>query len=149
MESCSESVSRYCFPPNLSSQLFCPQTLMERRVRPWINKKIIEYIGEEEATLVDFVCSKVLTLWEQLFIPLLKRWGKWCWCQCFVFPQVMAHSMPQSILDDVAMVSLLKLWHWFVVTGAVLSCRCLIKCEIQFNRNHGKFPWVYNFPLKV
>lgn len=32
---------------------------MERRVRPWINKKIIEYIGEEEATLVDFVCSKV------------------------------------------------------------------------------------------
>lgn len=32
---------------------------MERRVRPWINKKIIEYIGEEEPTLVDFVCSKV------------------------------------------------------------------------------------------
>lgn len=49
---------------------------MERRIRPWINKKIIEYIGEEEATLVDFVCSKV-----------------------------MAHSSPQSILDDVAMVS--------------------------------------------
>lgn len=38
---------------------------MERRVRPWINKKIIEYIGEEEPTLVDFVCSKVLT---------------WCFC---------------------------------------------------------------------
>lgn len=28
-------------------------------MRPWINKKIIEYIGEEEPTLVDFVCSKV------------------------------------------------------------------------------------------
>ncbi|MGH0157273.1 UNVERIFIED_CONTAM: hypothetical protein FKN15_063358 [Acipenser sinensis] len=51
-------------------------TLMERRIRPWINKKIIEYIGEEEATLVDFVCSKV-----------------------------MAHGTPQGILDDVAMVS--------------------------------------------
>lgn len=38
---------------------------MERRIRPWINKKIIEYIGEEEATLVDFVCSKV-----SLFLPL-------------------------------------------------------------------------------
>ncbi|RXM97018.1 RNA-binding protein 25, partial [Acipenser ruthenus] len=50
-------------------------TLMERRIRPWINKKIIEYIGEEEATLVDFVCSKV-----------------------------MAHGTPQGILDDVAMV---------------------------------------------
>lgn len=35
---------------------------MERRVRPWINKKIIEYIGEEEPTLVDFVCSKVIDM---------------------------------------------------------------------------------------
>ncbi|XP_068593386.1 RNA-binding protein 25b [Cebidichthys violaceus] len=67
-------------------------TLMERRVRPWINKKIIEYIGEEEATLVDFVCSKV-----------------------------MAHSMPQSILDDVAMVLdeeaevfIVKMWRLLI-----------------------------------
>ncbi|KAI4793766.1 hypothetical protein KUCAC02_032509 [Chaenocephalus aceratus] len=50
-------------------------SLMDRRIKPWINKKIIEYIGEEEATLVEFVCSKV-----------------------------MAHSTPQGILDDVAMV---------------------------------------------
>ncbi|TWW68785.1 RNA-binding protein 25b [Takifugu flavidus] len=67
-------------------------TLMERRVRPWINKKIIEYIGEEEATLVDFVCSKV-----------------------------MAHSAPQSILDDVAMVLdeeaevfIVKMWRLLI-----------------------------------
>uniref|UniRef100_A0A3Q3F2N9 RNA-binding protein 25 n=1 Tax=Labrus bergylta TaxID=56723 RepID=A0A3Q3F2N9_9LABR len=66
--------------------------LMERRVRPWINKKIIEYIGEEEATLVDFVCTKV-----------------------------MAHSMPQSILDDVAMVLdeeaevfIVKMWRLLI-----------------------------------
>ena len=51
---------------------------MERRIRPWINKKIIEYIGEPEPTLVDFICSKVL-----------------------------AGSQPQGILDDVQMVSLL------------------------------------------
>uniref|UniRef100_S4RGE6 RNA binding motif protein 25 n=1 Tax=Petromyzon marinus TaxID=7757 RepID=S4RGE6_PETMA len=50
-------------------------TLMERRVKPWINKKIIEYIGEEEPTLVEFICTKIL-----------------------------AHSAPQSILDDVSMV---------------------------------------------
>lgn len=49
---------------------------MEKRIRPWINKKIIEYIGEPEPTLVDFICSKVL-----------------------------AGSDPQSILDDVQMVS--------------------------------------------
>lgn len=50
--------------------------LMERKIRPWINKKIIEYIGEPEPTLVDFICSKVL-----------------------------AGSSPQSILDDVQMVN--------------------------------------------
>ncbi|XP_013885035.1 RNA-binding protein 25 [Austrofundulus limnaeus] len=50
-------------------------TLMDRRIKPWINKKIIEYIGEEEPSLVDFVCSKI-----------------------------MAHSSPQGILDDVAML---------------------------------------------
>jgi len=49
--------------------------LMERRVKPWINKKIVEYIGEEEPTLCGFICSKVL-----------------------------AKSPPQNILQDVAMV---------------------------------------------
>lgn len=49
--------------------------LMDKRIRPWINKKIVEYIGEEEPTLVDFICSKVL-----------------------------AGSAAQSILNDVSMV---------------------------------------------
>jgi RNA-binding protein 25 len=52
------------------------QTLMEKRIRPWINKKIVEYIGEPEPTLVDFICSKVL-----------------------------GRSAPRSILEDVVMVS--------------------------------------------
>lgn len=51
-------------------------SLMEKKIRPWINKKIIEYIGEPEPTLVDFICSKVL-----------------------------AGSKPQGILEDVQMVS--------------------------------------------
>lgn len=51
------------------------QVLMEKRIRPWINKKIVEYIGEEEPTLVEFICSKI-----------------------------MAGSAAQSILDDVSMV---------------------------------------------
>lgn len=56
--------------------------LMERKIRPWINKKIIEYIGEPEPTLVDFICSKVL-----------------------------AGSQPQVILEDVQMVSIICN-HW-------------------------------------
>uniref|UniRef100_A0A8C6KZM2 RNA binding motif protein 25 n=1 Tax=Nothobranchius furzeri TaxID=105023 RepID=A0A8C6KZM2_NOTFU len=66
--------------------------LMDRRIRPWINKKIIEYIGEEEPTLVDFVCTKI-----------------------------MAHSSPQGILDDVAMVLdeeaevfIVKMWRLLI-----------------------------------
>lgn len=55
---------------------------MEKRIRPWINKKIIEYIGEPEPTLVDFICSKV-----------------------------MAGSSPQGILDDVQMVNKFFNYH--------------------------------------
>lgn len=58
-------------------------TLMEKKIRPWINKKIIEYIGEPEPTLVDFICSKV-----------------------------MAGSTPQGILDDVQMVSIRYAARW-------------------------------------
>lgn len=50
---------------------------IKKKVQSWINKKIIEYIGEPEPTLVDFICSKLL-----------------------------AGSKPQSILDDVKMVRL-------------------------------------------
>lgn len=34
-------------------------TLMDRRIRPWVNKKITEFIGEEEQALVDFICTKL------------------------------------------------------------------------------------------
>ena len=51
---------------------------MDRRIKPWVNKKIVEYIGEEEPTLTEFICQKV-----------------------------MAHSKPDVILNDVAMV---RMW---------------------------------------
>ena len=49
---------------------------MDKRIKPWVTKKIVEYIGEEEATLTEFICQKVV-----------------------------ARSTPQSIQNDVAMVS--------------------------------------------
>lgn len=54
---------------------------MDRRIRPWINKKIIEYIGEEEATLVDFVCSKVSN-YPLKFICIFKLVVLKCWACC-------------------------------------------------------------------
>ncbi|CAF2674078.1 unnamed protein product [Rotaria sp. Silwood2] len=35
--------------------------LMEKRIKPWVTKKIVEYIGEEEPTLTDFICSSVMS----------------------------------------------------------------------------------------
>ncbi|KAL4237430.1 putative RNA-binding protein 25 [Mactra antiquata] len=68
------------------------QSLMDKRIKPWVNKKIIEYIGEEEPTLTDFICQKV-----------------------------MAQSPPQNILNDVAMVLdeeaevfVVKMWRLLV-----------------------------------
>jgi RNA-binding protein 25 len=55
---------------------FVDRALVEKRVKPWVSKKIVDYIGEEEKSLVDFVCEKVT-----------------------------ARTEPQRILADIAMVS--------------------------------------------
>ncbi|BFZ11524.1 hypothetical protein BsWGS_14565 [Bradybaena similaris] len=68
------------------------QNLMDKRIKPWVTKKIIEYIGEEEPTLTEFICQKVV-----------------------------ARSTPQSIQNDVAMildeeaeVFVVKMWRLLV-----------------------------------
>ncbi|VDL86287.1 unnamed protein product [Nippostrongylus brasiliensis] len=38
---------------------YVDRTLIEQRVRPWVAKKILEFLGEEEVALVNFVCEKV------------------------------------------------------------------------------------------
>lgn len=65
---------------------------MDRRIRPWICKKIKDYIGEEEETLLDFICNKILS-----------------------------KSSAQSLLEDVAMVLddeaqvfVVKLWRLLI-----------------------------------
>lgn len=50
-------------------------TMIANRIRPWISKKISEYIGEEEVSLIDFICTRL-----------------------------KAHSDGMSILRDVAVV---------------------------------------------
>ena len=49
---------------------------MDKRIKPWVIKKIVEYIGEEEPALTEFICQKVA-----------------------------ARSSPQSILNDLVRVS--------------------------------------------
>ncbi|VDK89679.1 unnamed protein product [Dibothriocephalus latus] len=45
------------------------------RIRPWVDKKIVAYIGESEATLSNFICE-----------------------------QVLEHNPPTKILTEIAMV---------------------------------------------
>lgn len=86
--------------PTAKSELFNIQldlstidnNLMDKRIRPWINKKIIEYIGEPEPTLVDFICSKI-----SAGSP----------------PQVILDDV-QMVLDDEAEVFVVKMWRLLI-----------------------------------
>lgn len=67
-------------------------TLMEKRIKPWINKKIIEYIGEEEQSLVEYICQKVI--------------GR-------SSPRTILEDV-QMVLDDEAEVFVVKMWRLLV-----------------------------------
>ena len=47
-------------------------TFVEKRIQPWVTRKITEYLGEEEKTLVAFVCSKIAAKAKPQYVdPLL------------------------------------------------------------------------------
>lgn len=58
-------------------------------MKPWITKKIIEYLGEEEPTLIDFVVTKM----GERMIP----------------QEILAQL--QFVLEDEAEVFVIKLWR--------------------------------------
>ena len=66
--------------------------LMEKRIRPWVNKKIAEYIGEPEPSLTDFICSKVLAGSE---------------------PKAILEDV-QMVLDEEAEVFVVKMWRLLI-----------------------------------
>ncbi len=68
------------------------ESLMDKRIKPWINKKIIEYIGEEEATLNDFICTKI---------------------QQHTKPEKLLEEV-KVILDDEAELFIKKMWRLIV-----------------------------------
>lgn len=68
------------------------EVLMEERIKQWVNKKIHEYIGEEELTLVEFICGKVKN-------------------QCN--PETLLNDV-KMVLDDEAEVFIVKLWRLLI-----------------------------------
>lgn len=67
-------------------------TLMEKRIQPWITKKIVEYIGEEEPTLVEFICSKIMSK----------------------SPPERIYEDISMVLDDEAEVFVVKMWRLLI-----------------------------------
>ncbi|EOA33517.1 hypothetical protein CARUB_v10019840mg [Capsella rubella] len=65
---------------------------LHERMRPWISKKIMEFLGEEEATLVDFIVSNT---------------------QQHVKASHMLELL-QSILDEEAEMFVLKMWRMLI-----------------------------------
>jgi RNA-binding protein 25 len=66
--------------------------IVPKKMKPWVTKKIVEYLGEEEATLIEFVLAKMSN-----------------------------HMSPQEILDqlafvleDEAEVFVIKLWRMLI-----------------------------------
>lgn len=67
-------------------------SLMEKRIQPWITKKIVEYIGEEEPTLVEFICSKIMSK----------------------SPPERIYGDVSMVLDDEAEVFVVKMWRLLI-----------------------------------
>ncbi|VDD88319.1 unnamed protein product [Enterobius vermicularis] len=71
---------------------YVDSALVEQRVKPWVTKKITDYIGEEEASLVDFVCERVTAKTE---------------------PQKILSDIAM-VLDDEAEVFVVKMWRLLI-----------------------------------
>jgi RNA-binding protein 25 len=65
---------------------------MEKRIKPWVTKKIVEYIGEEEPALTDFICTSIMNKKNADFILADIR----------------------VVLDDEAEVFVVKMWRLIV-----------------------------------
>jgi len=71
---------------------FVDQRLVDARVKPWITKKIREYIGDDEPNLAQFVCDKLIARTR---------------------PDALLTDLVQ-VLDDEAETFIVKLWRLII-----------------------------------
>jgi RNA-binding protein 25 len=65
---------------------------LHEKMQPWISKKITEFLGEEETTLVDFIVSNTRKH----------------------VPAASMLELLESILDDEAEMFVLKMWRMLI-----------------------------------
>jgi len=73
--------------------------IVEGKMRPWVTKKIVEFLGEEEPTLIEYICKKLTD-----------------------------HNPPQEILDQLQLVLddegssfVIKMWRMLIYNILMLS----------------------------
>ncbi len=47
------------FAQSLDWAVIAEHSIVALQMRPWVSKKIAEYLGDDEPPLVDFICSKL------------------------------------------------------------------------------------------
>jgi RNA-binding protein 25 len=90
-----ESVRRYfCWRwwRRIIYRLLLQHHIVQSKMRPWVVKKIVEYLGEEETSLVDYICKKI---------------------QERERPQEILKQL-QVVLDEEAEVFVVKLWRMLI-----------------------------------
>jgi len=87
------------FGYNIDWQIIDQNVIIEKKMRPWITKKIVEYLGEEEKTLIDFIINKLI-----------------------------GHTAPNEILeqlllvlDEEAEVFIVKLWRMLIFETLIVN----------------------------
>jgi len=73
-------------------QLIESNNIVETKLRPWISKKMVEYLGEEEKTLIDFIISKICG---------------------HITPNELLEQLVM-VLDEEAEIFVLKLWRMLI-----------------------------------
>jgi len=66
--------------------------IVEKKMKAWITKKILEYLGEEEKTLIDFIMGKI---------------------QTHITPSEILSQL-SLVLDEEAEIFVVKMWRMLV-----------------------------------
>jgi hypothetical protein len=88
--------------------------LITRKVLPWVNSKIVSYIGEESPALAEFICEKVAASTPpQSILADIEQVGFYngenTTTNCF------------QVLDEDASLFMIKLWRYLVFENEAIK----------------------------
>jgi len=92
------TTKEHLFSYPISWDVVDQNNIVDKKMRPWVTKKIVEYLGEEEKTLIDFILNKI---------------------SGHTTPAEIVDQL-QLVLDEEAEVFLVKMWRMLIFE--MLTC---------------------------